>query len=277
MPEDEHSIIRRYLLQDVDAAAADALEARLLTDGDFFDRVTVVEDELIEDYVRGRVPPHERHRVERFLANPHRQRQLTLTRALVARFDHATPSSESPAATANRASTVPARGASWPIRWVPLAAAASLVVSMASSGYLWVRTTQLQDQLSSVGTRSNDTTTATVVTTPIESFVLTAERAVRSGGRDRTQVALQGSTPAVEFQLPVASVDGEPFRVQVERPGGVQVWGAAAVSTPDDRRPVIVIAVPRAVLSPDDYVVRVFSASGDVVDDFRFRILRDEK
>jgi hypothetical protein len=275
MPQDDYTVIRRYLLQDVDAATAAALDERSRTDGEFFDRVKAAETDLIEEYVRGTLPPGDRQFVDQFLAPPHRQGQLAVTRALLAQLGPAASGPGGPAAAPIPLPRRRSRHASRPVRWVPLAAAASLILSIGSAGYLAVRTMQLEEYLkrASDSPSGGSGTTTPVVSTA--SFLLKADRSVRSGITDQTEIALWATVATVELNLPVGTSDAGTFAVQVERSAGVQVWGAPAVSLPANQGRILRITIPRAVLVPDDYVARVSAPSGGVVDEYRFRILGD--
>ncbi len=75
--------IKRHLLGDLTPEELQQVEVRLLDDEEFAAQVQLVEEELIEDYLAGALPPPERARCEaHFLAAPHRQRKLALGRAL---------------------------------------------------------------------------------------------------------------------------------------------------------------------------------------------------
>src|SRR4051794_30663834 len=108
----------RYVLSDVPAEIAAALDERLLADEDFYDQVMLEEDAIAEEYVRGNVPAADGARVETFLATPERQRNVAVTRALAERF--AAPAANAALPHVARVDTVRRTSA-----WVSWAAAAS--------------------------------------------------------------------------------------------------------------------------------------------------------
>jgi len=102
--------LRAYLLGQLSEAEAESLEARLLAEHEVFEALESVEDDLIDDFARGRLDAAESARVrERYENQPDRVR---FARALAPR--------------SARAHVV-----SFPRRqWLPLAAAAALAVAV---------------------------------------------------------------------------------------------------------------------------------------------------
>lgn len=75
--------LRRYLLGDTSPEERRSVEERLLDDGDFFDRLSLVEDELIDEYVRGMLSDDEREKfVSFFMSLPERRAKLEILQSL---------------------------------------------------------------------------------------------------------------------------------------------------------------------------------------------------
>jgi hypothetical protein len=77
--------LRKYLLRDETLTQEDIarLEEFLLEDERYFDRMLLVENELIEDYLRGALPAEEEQRFKtHFLVTPERREKLRYLRAL---------------------------------------------------------------------------------------------------------------------------------------------------------------------------------------------------
>jgi anti-sigma factor RsiW len=75
-PEKERQIIM-YLLGDLAATDQQRFEEQLMVDDELADQLTLVEDELVDDYALGRLSEHERKRFEsHFLKAPDRKRKL---------------------------------------------------------------------------------------------------------------------------------------------------------------------------------------------------------
>jgi hypothetical protein len=94
--------LRDYLLGGLSEAEREQIELRLLAEQDYYEQLLASEDELVDQYVRGSLPPGEKHRFEELiLASPERQRDVRFARAWERYL-----ASEAPAA--QRASAPPA-------------------------------------------------------------------------------------------------------------------------------------------------------------------------
>jgi CHAT domain-containing protein len=76
--------LRCYLLGQMAAGEELQIEEKLITDDDYFERLEVAEDELIDDYARGELNRREREQFEKhFLVTPERRSKLRLAKALI--------------------------------------------------------------------------------------------------------------------------------------------------------------------------------------------------
>lgn len=79
--EKEQSFIKSYLLGVLDEAQQQELDQRLWADESFCEELQIAEDELVDDYLAGRLAPAEREQFEKyFLAAPERQKDLSFAR-----------------------------------------------------------------------------------------------------------------------------------------------------------------------------------------------------
>src|SRR5207247_11467037 len=77
------SMIKRYLLGELTEEGQQEIEERLLRDSDYFEHLQVCEDELVDEYVRGGLPPDDQRRFDNhFLSTPERHEKLSFARAL---------------------------------------------------------------------------------------------------------------------------------------------------------------------------------------------------
>lgn len=77
--------LRKFLLEDVSDELRDAIEDRFLEDEDFMAELLVVEDELIEDYLRGSISSREKEFFEKaILANPRRRERVVAMKGVIA-------------------------------------------------------------------------------------------------------------------------------------------------------------------------------------------------
>ncbi len=73
-----------YLLGDLSEEEEIEIEQRYFADDDYLDLLLAIEDELIDDYVRGALSEHERDQFEKyFLASPNRRQKVDIARAMM--------------------------------------------------------------------------------------------------------------------------------------------------------------------------------------------------
>ena len=120
--------IRKYLLGTLPQTRAERLEERLLTDDELAEKVSLIEDELIEDYARDALNPREREQFKNyFLVTPKRHQKLMTVRGL------------RNYALETAGATVPAPRRPWYVaflipQWKPVAA---LLLIVAVGGVVW--------------------------------------------------------------------------------------------------------------------------------------------
>jgi len=84
--------IRDYLLGALPAERLQNVEQRILADDEFHQEIEIAEEELLDDYVRGRLPPQERRLFEEhFLASPLRRQRLKFARAFQEKLNSPAP------------------------------------------------------------------------------------------------------------------------------------------------------------------------------------------
>jgi hypothetical protein len=78
----QSEVIRQYLLGLAPEAELSALDERLVTDGDFYEELLIVESELTDQYLSGELSPAERAGFEKhFLISAERRQQLRFARS----------------------------------------------------------------------------------------------------------------------------------------------------------------------------------------------------
>ena len=82
-PTTSHEPIKSYLLGQTTEQEVSDVEARLLTDREFYDELSIVEDELIDQYLGGGLSDTERLSFEsHFVSSPERRQKVRFARAL---------------------------------------------------------------------------------------------------------------------------------------------------------------------------------------------------
>lgn len=84
----QENLMLRYLLGDLSEAEQVALEQEYFADSEKFEQVWALENELVDNYVRGSLPKQERALFERnYLASPQHQSRVAVARNLVQAAD----------------------------------------------------------------------------------------------------------------------------------------------------------------------------------------------
>lgn len=80
---EREALVRSYLLGELPEQVQEVVEVRLLNDPDYLDEVILVEDELAEDFVFGKLPDHQAEQVwHRFIDVPERRNKLKAVKAI---------------------------------------------------------------------------------------------------------------------------------------------------------------------------------------------------
>lgn len=80
---EEQKIIKQYLLGELGKAEGERLEEKVFTDPEYKEKVSMVEDELLEDFVADELTGNEREQfVKHFLSTPHQSQRLEFAKAI---------------------------------------------------------------------------------------------------------------------------------------------------------------------------------------------------
>lgn len=116
--------LRLWLLGMLPEQKSRSLEERLITDSEFYEELFIVEEELIDDYIAGRLSADERTGFESYFMNsPERQEQFRIANALRVYIGDAKKTDPSVDVT-------PQPRFSWPFASMALAAAALVIVAL---------------------------------------------------------------------------------------------------------------------------------------------------
>jgi hypothetical protein len=139
----DEEVLARYLLGQMSDEERDQLDERYFGDRDFIEQLLVVEDELIDSYVRGELSPSDRRDFENhFLRSPERQQRVALANKwlrLVSSRKGVAPIAEP--SLRRKLRSIPS--------WVVLPLAASLLFA-ATSLWLGLQITRLNAELNDV-------------------------------------------------------------------------------------------------------------------------------
>ena len=283
--------LRSYLLGELADEPATALERDYFAREDLLDRVRVAESDLVDDYLAGRLSPHERDRFDQhYLATPLHRRRLAIARELRA-------AAEAPALDRAPIESTPwwtaalhaLRGSRRPLT-PALAAALVLVVA----GGVWMLRSRF---VPAVDITSPQATTQSRETSPPSESP--REQRPESPGAPESRptgpvtVALALSpftvrgadeTPILRIpdgaELVVLHLEGDAAapaivggRAVVRTVSGKEIWrGAAAADRNAQSATVARVEIPAATLTPDDYTVALFETdrNGRAAERYRY-------
>jgi hypothetical protein len=226
---------RQYLLGHLDEEACSAIEREYFSDEAAVDRIAAAEEDLVEDYLAGRLVADERSRFERhYLASPQHRARLETIRRLHARAG---------------------AGRTRAIRYLALAASVLL-----AAGVLWMAVPRRQP---APAVMVNQPAPAQPAPAARQVFaVALSPIAVRSAS-DSQSVVLPNGTDVVALQLEGGAdlAKAANARAVIQTVAGDEVWRGPA--DPGTNLPSGVIArleVPASRLGIDDYIVVLFES-----------------
>jgi len=290
--EHDDTHLRRYLLGELTDEQCVALEEEYFGRPDVLQRVWATENDLIDDYVSGRLAPVERERFERYrLATPGQRARVAVARelrvAVSARRAPAVVPHESNAWWVSARQTL--RG--WPRVWQAALAAAVLLLAVGAVLLVGVRprpsTTTADAPSSAPAERPSDRPAADQAKAPGESGNPEAKRAsvtvafslspltVRGADEGPSLIVAPG-TDVVVLRLEddgVGPALGSGRAVVRTVSAGSEIWRGPAAPGGSERPPALArIEIPAVKLPPDDYTVQLFGtdSSGQEAERHRY-------
>jgi hypothetical protein len=274
----EQEIIRQYLLGQAPLEDSSQVEERLLTDGEFYQELLIVEDELIDRYLSGELSEPERQSYQtHFLLPPERQQKLRFARSLkkyVSSLGTAQPhediATDKSAGAAEVAEPPPKKRPVFsflpfgnPIVSYALAAAILLIVGGAS----WV----VFKNWGTPAPREPGRVLAVMLTPGL----------TRDEGEGIKRIPIPPGTDTVQLQLQIAGADQyQSYRALLQTTEGVEKLEANDLkATTTGTSVVISLQLAAGVLTRDDYYVKLsgLTPRGEYEDvgRYSFRVVRN--
>ena len=238
--------LRLWLLGLLPEQDSRSLEERLITDSEFYEELFIVEEELIDDYIAGRLSADERSAFESYFMNsPERQEQFRIANALRVYIDD-TKKSEVPAAVVMSQSR-----SSWPFASMGLVAAALVVVAL-----VWLSTNFM----------SGGTGKAI-------SVVLTPGGQTREGGGVQ-RITVEPDTETLDLDLKLTRNDFQKYRATLLNSDGGTIQINDNLSGPTLR-----VSVKTQKTPPGEYQLKVDGIKADgtfeSADSYRFIVSKN--
>jgi len=293
MSVDNEKLIVQYLLGALPEEQQVEIEDRAFSDREYLASITAVENDLIDEYVRGELSATERQRFEtRFLASAERRKRVEFAKAL------RTVVSESPAPEKNRTTW------SWrdslyaflngfnPTARLAFVAATILVV--AGAAWLFVETQRLRRQVTQLQAENQqaleaerkrnaelnarldqekqqreqtdeslrqltETQEAKNPAPPPVIATLTLLPGLSRGGGEKPTLDLSNDARLVRLQIGIDPEEQyKSFAVELRTLAGRQVWNRENLATRTRRGTHFVgLTLPATVLKPGDYELRL--------------------
>ncbi|HWC76398.1 MAG TPA: hypothetical protein VG778_02995 [Blastocatellia bacterium] len=301
-PTIDDEMFARYLLGKLSEEELDQIDERHFGDREFIEQLLVVEDDLIDSYVRGDLSPTDRRQFEtHFMRSPERQRRVILARSLMHVVSNPRKV-EQVARTSGRETK--RRSQSWVV--IPLAASLVLVATSlwlvlqisrlnaqldqarAALSAAEMKAQEIEDELAEerkASDRLREDLARTAVpqpepepsTAPMVAFVLKPGLQRTEG--EATRFVVPPEAKQVQLQVNFNVGDYPNYTATLETVEGRRVWtqtGLKARRTNEGK--VITLNIPAPTLSDQDYVLMLGGVSRDAetasVGEYSFRIVR---
>lgn len=273
-PSHEEGLVYRYLLDELPDAERAPVEERCFADDRFFVFVNACEEELIRDYLRGRLAAADRQRFERkYLTSAALRERVEFSHALMAVCAQSLPAEASA-----RTELWSERLRLWlrAHRWgLPVAvAAASLAIGIAIWDAAQVRRIEKELDSARQGNRALQRQIDAAAAPPAFVSLALLPGQSRGGQTQVTQIQIPAGAAEVRMQLEVGP-GSRPARYRAAITAGadrrVEIWSGlvdAAAARP------VEIRVPAQLLQPGDYVLTLDSQpSGSSHEYYVFRVV----
>jgi hypothetical protein len=247
-------ILREYLLGAIDEPYKEIVEQAYLTDETENERLSLAEEELIEDYLDGILSPAERERFELFfLLSPQHQQSVAITSSL---------------RKAGREERAETRLRWWsqsrPFHLPALAIPAIMglvIVLTAASVVLYTQNARLHRGLRSMEQRPSTRSTATSPQLPVPQQRIPVTQAIllrpgltREFAGTTPQVQVPAGAETVEFDLQIPAWDYSSYYAVLRTAGGSELWSQALLAQSGRAaEPTVRISVPASLLEAGDY------------------------
>lgn len=264
MTSAEPALARRYLLGAASEQECAVIEQEYLLQEEALDRIAAAEDELIEDYLEGRLGAADRDRFERwYLSTPNHRVRVETVRRLMAH-------PRGPALAQRRVVAFPSRPSlRRPGPWLAAAASLVLVAALAFWRFVAVDAPAPGSRQAEAPPSLPSAPQPAPAPSPPRTFAITVSSLGVRGGSDGDASVVPPGTDVLLIDLE-REIDGGvlvPTRASIRTVGGEEVW-QGAVTTSVDLPPGITARVeaPAARLPADDYVLTLFGRDRGGVD-----------
>ena len=274
--------ITDYFLGKLSSQDAEQFERQCISDSKFADSAFVVEDELIDRYVRNELSREERKSFEEYyLTTEARRSRVEMARSLNRTIDWPATASDHgfwQRLTLNRN--------------LPRYALATLAVLLVITAVWLVIKNSNKQQIAQINPPQNvaspeitPATTAAPTQNPTETpagpepslatvFTLFPGRQ-REAGAGETLIKLAPQTKSIELRFVIDDRFESPYEIRIETAEGENVLVRRGVTPVRvNQRQVLVLRAPASAFAARDYVSRVIDRNGDTAPSYTFRVTK---
>lgn len=261
----EQTLVKKYLLGDLDVAEQERIEQRLLTDKEFIEEVSITRTELVDEYVSGNLSARERQSFEKhFLSTPKRFQKLQIARALDRHLENRT---RHIAAMATGTPRVPSLHHTRQVRVIlSFAAGVALLVAgyvvweaikhKGSNDRLIEAQKQrviLENELVKLNHQTTNSAQATLAMLPLTLKPIL----VREAGENRS-VAIPQSPSLIELQLELPTDKYQSYRASLQTDEDVELATVDDLKTKAlNNGKVVILRLPTWLIGPGGYQIKL--------------------
>lgn len=257
--EQEQQVIMEYLLGGLDEETKQQVEERVITDRKYKEEVLMIEDELMEDYLAGRLPETERDRFCRhYLSSPSQRQKLRITLALnkYVAENPVRPSLLQRLKEWFRALLNLFKSKSRLIQFSYVIAATAILLGGSWLIYQASRTAseraRLQEELARLNTAGN------ISASPDPSVLAVTLPPLQFRGGDSDRIVIMPETKILQLHVPLGSDEHESYGVVLKTDRGREIFklNDLKMRTMDQKR-TLVLQIPTWILNTNDYLLTV--------------------
>jgi hypothetical protein len=258
-------LIIRYLLGDISEKERDEIEDLYRDDDDFFERLLITEDELLDAYVQGELSDQERGRFEDFFLISDTRRERLENARLLLNMPPASPVAEKKdVATPKLPLWKQLFSRFWPTQNRGLQWAVGIVVLVVAFGILRLALVSVKHSPADGLHR-------------VASFEL-SPGAVR-GGNELQKLIIPQGVERIELKLYLPSDIYKSYHAEVQKAAaGLVLIENGLTAQPIASSKVIILTLPGDTLSSGSYVITVFGETeekeGNVAAEYQFKVER---
>ena len=255
-------LLRKFLLGKVTDDERQRVESLFLTDSDVKERILAIEEELIDDYLEGRLTTADR---EQFLLQygqtPDEQRKLRITQSIK---EWAVAESEQPVHTEISASS---SGTWWrlgPTSVIPLALAA--VVLIVAAFWLWSLNQQRNRRLAIEQELAQLNSPSSLREVPSQILSLELSPITVRSGEQQNEIKPNADIRLVELRLPwVQKERYSTYQAEIRRVAGDESLTVSNLQSQGDREYAIRLRLPVHMLRRGQYQIKLSGMNTDGV------------